>query len=47
MVKFGAMVTVKVTLVVCVTPPPLPVTVIAYVPVAVDAATAMVIVELP
>jgi len=40
-------VTVRETVVVCVTPPPMPVMVIMYVPVAVVDATAKVIVELP
>lgn len=39
--------TVNVTVVVCVMPPPMPVTVIGYVPIAVVEATAMVIVEVP
>ena len=42
-----AAVTVSETTVVCVTPPPLPVTVIAYVPVVVVEATVKVTVELP
>lgn len=40
-------VTVNETLVVCVTPPPVPVTTIEYVPVAVVDATVMVMVEVP
>ena len=46
-VKSGSMVTVSVTVVFCWMPPPLPVTVIGYVPVAVFDPTVMVIVELP
>jgi len=40
-------VTVRLTVAVCVMPPPAPVTVIVYVPVAVDEATAKVMVEVP
>ena len=47
MVKLADAVTVKVTVDVCVMPPPVPVTVIGYEPVAVFEATAMVMVELP
>ena len=46
-VKLGAAVTVSVTVALCWIPPPLPVTVIGYVPTAVLAPTVMVIVELP
>ena len=46
MLKLGA-VTVRVTVVLCVMPPPLPVTVMGYVPVGVLAPTVIVIVELP
>ena len=45
--KLADAVTVKVTVDVCVMPPPVPVTVIGYEPVVVFAATAMVMVELP
>src|SRR5271165_1085196 len=47
--KFGCApaVTVSVTVVVCWIPPPLPLTVMGYVPVGVLAPTAMVMVELP
>ena len=47
MVKSGGAVTVNVTVAVCWTPPPLPVTVMAYVPTAVLLPTAMVMPELP
>ena len=47
MVKLGAAVTVSVTVVVCWMPPPLPVTVMGYVPTGVLAPTVMVIAELP
>ena len=47
MVKFGAAATVSVTVVFCWMPPPLPVTVMGYVPVGVLAPTVMVIVEVP
>jgi hypothetical protein len=43
----AAAVTVRDTVVVCVTPPPVPVTVTGYVPVSVDEATANVIVDVP
>src|SRR5208283_6128349 len=46
-VKFGAAVTVSVTVVFCWMPPPLPVTVIGYVPAAVFEPTVMLIPELP
>src|SRR5208337_86616 len=46
-VKFAAAVTVSVTIVFCWMPPPLPVTVMGYVPVGVLAPTVMVMVELP
>src|SRR5664280_1541944 len=46
-VKFGAPVTVSVTVAVRWIPPPLPVTVMGYVPTGVLAPTVMVIVELP
>src|SRR5208337_102773 len=46
-VKFAAAVTVSVTVVFCCTPPPLPVTVMGYVPVGVLDPTVMVMVELP
>ena len=46
-VKLGAAVTVRVTVALCWIPPPVPVTVIGYVPVAVLDPTAIVIVELP
>src|SRR5208283_2654856 len=46
-VKFGAAVTVSVTVALCWIPPPLPVTVIGYVPTGVLAPTVIVIVELP
>src|SRR5271169_6167847 len=46
-VKFCAAVTVSVTVVFCCIPPPLPVTVMGYVPVGVLAPTVMLIVELP
>src|SRR5271169_5591891 len=46
-VKFGAAVTVSVTVVFCWMPPPLPVTVIGYVPAVVLLPTVVVIVELP
>ena len=46
-VKLGAAVTVSVTVAVCWIPPPLPVTVIGYVPTAVLTPTVIVIVELP
>ena len=46
-VKFGAAVTVRVTVALCWIPPPLPVTVIGYVPAAVLDPTAIVIVALP
>ena len=45
--KFGAPVTVSVTVAVRWIPPPLPVTVMGYVPTGVLAPTVMVIVELP
>ena len=47
MVKFGAAVTVSMTVVFCWTPPPLPVTVMGYVPVGVLEPTVMVMVEPP
>src|SRR5271157_6120797 len=48
MVKFlPALMTVRVTMVFCCTPPPLPVTVMGYVPVGVLLPTVMVMVELP
>src|SRR5208282_2323331 len=47
MVKFGAAVTVSVTVVFCWMPPPLPVTVRGYVPTGVLAPTVIVMVELP
>ena len=47
MVKLGAAVTVRVTVVLCWIPPPLPVTVMGYVPVGVLDPTAMVMLELP
>ncbi len=47
MVKLGTAVTVSVTVVLCWVPPPLPVTVMGYVPTAVLAPTVMVMVELP
>ena len=43
--KFGAAVTVRVTVALCWIPPPFPVTVIGYVPTAVLDPTAIVIVE--
>src|SRR5271166_6235716 len=46
-VKFAAAVTVSVTVVFCWMPPPLPVTVMGYVPGTVLAPTVVVIVELP
>src|SRR5271165_1308048 len=46
-VKFGAAVTVSVTVAFCWIPPPLPVTVIGYVPGTVLAPTVIVIVEFP
>ena len=46
-VKVGGAETVRLTTVVCWTPPPLPVTVMEYVPVGVEAPTVMVIVEVP
>ena len=46
-VKFGAAVTVSVTVVLCWMPPPLPVTVMGYVPIGVLDPTVMVMVELP
>ena len=46
-VKFAAAVTVSVTVVLCWIPPPLPVTVMGYVPVGVLPPTVMVAVELP
>ena len=46
-VKLGAAVTVSVTVVLCWIPPPLPVTVMGYVPTGVLAPTVMVMVELP
>ena len=46
-VKLGCATTVSVTVVFCCTPPPLPVTVMGYVPVGVLAPTVMVIAELP
>src|SRR5271169_7035367 len=48
MVKFlPALMTVRVTVVLCCTPPPLPVTVMGYVPVGVLLPTVIVMVELP
>ena len=47
MVKLGAAITVSVTVVLCWSPPPLPVTVMGYVPTGVLAPTVMVMVELP
>ena len=47
MVKLGAAVMVSVTVVLCCTPPPLPVTVMGYVPTGVLAPTVMVIVDVP
>ena len=47
MVKLAAAVTVSVTVVFCCIPPPLPVTVMGYVPAAVLAPTVMFMVELP
>ena len=46
-VKFGAAVTVRVTVALCWIPPPFPVTVIGYVPTTVLDPTVIVIVELP
>ena len=46
-VKLGAAVTARVTVALCWIPPPVPVTVIGYVPVAVLDPTVIVIVELP
>src|SRR5208283_5080573 len=46
-VKLPGLVTVRVTVVFCCTPPPLPVTVMGYVPVGVLLPTVMVMVELP
>src|SRR5208283_5311599 len=46
-VKLGTVVTVRVTVVVCCTPPPLPVTVMGYVPTGVPPPTFMLIVEVP
>ena len=45
--KLGAAVTVSVTAVLCCMPPPLPVTVMGYVPTAVLDPTVMVMVEVP
>ena len=47
MLKVDAAVTVKVTVVLCCVPPPLPVTVMGYVPTAVPAPTVMVMVDCP
>ena len=47
MVKLGAAVMVSVTVVLCCAPPPLPVTVMGYVPTGVLAPTVMVIVDVP
>jgi hypothetical protein len=46
-VKLGPAVTVNVTVVLCCTPPPLPVTVMGYVPVGVLEETVIVMVEVP
>ena len=46
-VKLGAAVTVSVTVALCWTPPPFPLTVMGYVPVAVLDPTVIVIVEVP
>jgi hypothetical protein len=46
-VKFGGTVTVRVTVVVCWMPAPIPVTVMGYVPTGVLAPTVIVIIELP